>query len=501
MSENGQTGARVRASLQGMSGQLDGDVCYRALCARDGRFDGVWFVGVTSTGVYCRPVCRARTPRRDRCEFYPSAAAAERRGYRPCLRCRPELAPGRAPVDAATRVAAAVAGRIADGALNERGVDELAAQFHLSARQLRRVVERSLGVAPIALAQTQRLLHAKMMLTDSTLPIVEVALASGFASVRRFNALFRSRYGLVPSALRRAPAAAKSDTVRCLLAYRPPLAFAQLLAYLGARCYHGAEVVTADSYRRAIELDGHRGVIRVTKAADSEHLILTASAELAKVLPRLVLRVRQLFDLDAEPAQIGACLAGDAILAPQLAANPGLRVPGALCGFELALRAVLGQQVSVRAATTLAGRLVAAFGVALPESAAAPGLTHSTPTAARLAEARVEDIAAIGLPRRRAECVRALAAALATGQLRLRPGEDLTQVVAALLELPGVGPWTAEYIAMRALRCPDAFPAGDLGIQRALGVRRARDAEARAEAWRPFRAYAVMHLWGSLAPP
>lgn len=499
MSENGQTRAGARGSVQDMSGQLDGDVCYRALCARDGRFDGVWFVGVTSTGVYCRPVCRARTPRRDRCEFYPSAAAAERRGYRPCLRCRPELAPGRAPVDAATRVAAAVAGRIAEGALNERGVDELAAQFRLSARQLRRIVERSLGVAPIALAQTQRLLHAKMMLTDSTLPIVEVALASGFASVRRFNALFRSRYGLVPSALRREPAAVASDTVRCLLAYRPPLSFAQLLAYLGARCYHGAEVVTADSYLRAIELDGHRGVIRVTQAADSAHLILEASAELARVLPRLVLRVRQLFDLDAEPAQIGACLAGDALLAPQLAASPGLRVPGALCGFELALRAVLGQQVSVRAATTLAGRLVAAFGAPLPVPLQTGGLTHSTPTPARLAAASVEAIAAIGLPRRRAECVQALAAAFACGELRLRPGEDAAQVSAALLSLPGIGPWTTEYIAMRALRCPDAFPAGDLGVQRALGVRGARDAEARAEAWRPFRAYAVMHLWGTLS--
>lgn len=481
-----------------MSGQLDADVCYRALRARDRRFDGVWFVGVTSTGVYCRPVCRARTPRRDRCEFYPSAAAAERRGYRPCLRCRPELAPGRAPVDAATRVAAAVAGRIADGALNEQGVDELAAQFQLSARQLRRIVERSLGVTPIALAQTQRLLCAKMMLTDSALPIVEVALASGFASVRRFNALFRSRYGLVPSALRRAPAQARGDTLRCQLAYRPPLAFAELLAYLGARCYHGAEAVIDGAYVRLCELDGHRGIIRVHQAATSAHLILEASAELAPVLPRLIQRVRQLFDLDAEPEQIEKCLAGDAILAPRLAAEPGLRVPGALCGFELALRAVLGQQVSVRAATTLAGRLVAALGTPVPEPLKACGLDRSIPTAARLAEARVEDIAAIGLPRRRAECIRLLASAVAAEKLHLRPGGDVAATLAALLELPGVGPWTAEYIAMRALRSPDAFPAGDLGVQRALGVRRASDAMARAEPWRPFRAYAVMHLWRSL---
>ena len=481
-----------------MSAELDAEICYRALRTRDRRFDGIWFVGVTSTGVYCRPVCRARTPRRDRCEFYQSAAAAEQRGYRPCLRCRPELAPGRAPVDAATRVAAAVARRIADGALNDQGVDELAAQFHLSARQLRRIVERSLGVAPIALAQTQRLLCAKMMLTDSALPIVEVALASGFASVRRFNALFRSRYGLVPSALRRAPTAARGDLLRCQLAYRPPLAFDRLLAYLGARCYHGAETVTADSYVRAIALDGHCGIIRVRKAPDSEHLILEASAELARALPRLIQRVRQLFDLDAEPAQIGACLLGDAVLGPRLSTLPGLRVPGTLCGFELALRAVLGQQVSVRAATTLAGRLVAQLGAELPEPLRRDGLTHSIPTAARLAAASVEAIAAIGLPRRRAECIKGLAAAVASGQLRLHPGADIPATVSALQELPGVGPWTAEYIAMRALRSPDAFPAGDLGVQRALGVRRASDAAARAQAWRPFRAYAVMHLWHSL---
>jgi AraC family transcriptional regulator of adaptative response / DNA-3-methyladenine glycosylase II len=478
-----------------MSGELSAEVCYRALCAHDGRFDGVWFVGVTSTGVYCRPVCRARTPRREHCEFYPSAAAAERRGYRPCLRCRPELAPGRAPVDAATRVATAVAARIADGALNEAGMDELAAEFGLSARQLRRIVESSLGVTPIALAQTQRLLTAKMLLTDSALPIVEVALASGFASVRRFNALFRSRYGLAPSALRRTPTVAASDTIRCQLAYRPPLAFAELLAYLGGRLYAGAEVVTSTSYQRAVEFDGHCGVIRVYPAASSAHLILEASAELGPVLPRLVLGVRRLFDLDAEPAQIAACLAGDPALAPRVAGLPGLRVPGALSGFELALRAVLGQQISVRAATTLAGRLVTALGPELPGPLQLPGLCRSIPTAARLAAARVQDIAAIGLPGRRAECIHGLATAVASGRLRLRPGDDVATTVAALQALPGIGPWTAQYIAMRALRFPDAFPAGDLAIQRALGVTRARDAEARAESWRPFRAYAVMHLW------
>jgi AraC family transcriptional regulator of adaptative response / DNA-3-methyladenine glycosylase II len=478
-----------------MSGELSGDVCYRALKARDGRFDGVWFVGVTSTGVYCRPVCRARTPRREHCEFYGSAAAAERRGYRPCLRCRPELAPGRAPVDAPTRIAAAVAARIAEGALNEGSLDELATEFALSSRQLRRIVERSLGVTPIALAQTQRLLTAKMMLTDSALPLVEVALASGFASVRRFNALFRSRYGLAPSALRRQRGRAPSDTLHCLLAYRPPLPFAELLAYLGARCYRGAELVTADTYVRAIDLDGHRGVIKVRAASGSPHLQLLASAELAPVLPRLVLRVRRLFDLDAEPAPIAACLAGDPVLAARVAASPGRRVPGTLGGFELALRAVLGQQISVRAATTLAGRLVDALGEPLVGPARALGLTQAIPSAARVAQASIDQLAGIGLPRRRAECVHALAAAVAEGRLRLRPGDDVDKTVAALQELPGVGPWTASYIAMRALRSPDAFPAGDLGVQRALGVRSARAAEERAEAFRPYRAYAVMHLW------
>jgi AraC family transcriptional regulator of adaptative response / DNA-3-methyladenine glycosylase II len=398
-------------------------------------------------------------------------------------------------VDAATRIAAAVAGRIADGALNQGGMDELAAEFHLSSRQLRRIVEKSLGVAPIALAQTQRLLTAKLLLTDSALPIVEVALASGFASVRRFNALFRSRYGLAPSALRRSQAVTAGDTIRCLLGYRPPLAFAELLAYLGGRIYQGAEAVIGDSYVRAVEIDGHRGVIRVKQCPTSAHLILEASAELAKVLPRLVLGVRRLFDLDAEPAQISACLAADPALAPRLERLPGLRVPGTLDGFELALRAVLGQQISVRAATTLAGRLTHALGAELPAAAQAYGLTRSVPTAIRLAAAGVEAIAAIGLPRRRAECIHALATAVATGQLRLRPGDEVTNTVTELQKLPGIGPWTAQYVAMRALRSPDAFPAGDLAVQKALGVRRDRDAETRAEAWRPFRAYAVMYLW------
>ena len=481
---------------------LDGDACYRALCARAARFDGVWFVGVTSTGIYCRPVCRARTPRREHCEFFPSAAAAERRGYRPCLRCRPELSPGRAPVDAAARIAAAVAARITEGALDDTGVEALAAEFGLSSRQIRRIVLARLGVAPVALAQTQRLLTAKQLLTDTALPIVEVALSSGFTSVRRFNALFRARYGLTPTRLRTAPGAAAvaaSDTLRCRLPFRPPLALDTMFAYLGARAFAGAEAVVDGAYVRAVRLGGQVGYLRVSRRdPDASFLDLEVSASLAKVLPRVVARARWLFDLDAEPVPIAACLGADALLAPWLAARPGLRVPGAFCGFELALRALLGQQVSVRAATTLAGRLVERFGAALaPAGALASGLVRTVPTAAELARVPVDELASIGLPRRRAEAIKALSTAVASGALRLQPSAPVDKTVAALEALPGVGPWTAQYVALRALRAPDAFPSGDLAVQRRLAVKSAREAEARAAAWCPFRGYAVMHLWCS----
>ncbi len=475
--------------------ELDPAICYRALTARDARFDGVFFVGVTTTRIYCRPVCTARTPGRDRCRFFPSAAAAERAGFRPCLRCRPELAPGNAPVDATSRVARTAAARIEAGALNDGGrLGALADELGLSPRQLRRAVRQELGVSPIELAQTHRLLLAKQLLTETHLPIIEVAFASGFASVRRFNALFRSHYRLTPSQVRRANGAGTAkESVRLRLAYRPPLAWREMLSFLSARALAGVESITDSCYLRTVALGKRRGWLRVEPVEGRNVLAVELSPSLVPVLAPLLARLRNLFDLSARPDVIVSHLGSDPRIGPAVRHCPGLRVPGAFHGFELALRAVLGQQVSVRAATTLAGRLVAVLGE--PMATPFPALTHLSPSAERLAAADVGELAALGIPRRRAETLQALAIAATTGQLPLEPGPAPEATIGRLLRLPGIGEWTAHYIAMRAARWPDAFPHDDLGLRRSAGEATARRLRRLAEAWRPWRAYAAMHLW------
>jgi AraC family transcriptional regulator of adaptative response / DNA-3-methyladenine glycosylase II len=477
---------------------MDHDACYRAIAARDARFDGVFFVGVTTTGIYCRPVCPARTPGRDRCRFFATAAAAERDRFRPCLRCRPELAPGHAPVDANGRLARGVAARIEAGALNDNGgVESLAGEFGLSSRQLRRVVRQELGVSPVQLAQTHRLLLAKQLLGESHLRIIDVAFASGFGSVRRFNALFRSHYGLSPAEVRRTARPAPAGTgVRLTLAYRPPLAWDELLGFLAARAIAGVECAAAGRYWRTARVAGHRGWLAVAAAAGRNALAVEFPATLVPVIPALLARVRHLFDLNARPDVIAAHLACDTRLGPTVRQCPGLRVPGAFDGFEMAVRAVLGQQISVRAAQTLAGRFAAALGEAIETPLA--GLDRVTPTPERIADAGPGVLSALGVTRARADCLRTLARAVADGRVRLEPGPDPVAALGRLQELPGIGPWTAQYIAMRALRWPDAFPDGDLGLLRAAGETSARRLRAAAEAWRPWRAYAAIHLWRTL---
>ncbi|MDR3418175.1 MAG: AlkA N-terminal domain-containing protein [Nevskia sp.] len=473
---------------------LDADLCYHRLSARDTRFDGQFFVGVTSTGVYCRPICPVRLPRRDRCRFFSNAAAAEREGFRPCLRCRPELAPGQAPVDAVSRIAARAVARIEAGALNEAGLEALAAELQIGERQLRRAIEREYGVAPVELAQTQRLLMAKRLLTDTRIKVADVAFASGFSSLRRFNHLFRTRYGFSPTALRRRAAPQPDgETVTLKLAYRPPLDWDALLAFLVGRGAAGVEEADGGCYLRAVRIGGHAGWITAQPAAGEAALRVEVAIALLPVLTPLLARLRRLFDLDANPQAIAEHLSRDPRLRGSLESRPGLRVPGSFDGFELALRAVLGQQVSVKAATTLFGRFCRAYGEALDTPH--PLLTHSGPQAERIAAATLDEIAALGLPGRRAATVQGLARAVSERRLRLEPGPDPAAVVAGLQELPGIGDWTAQYVAMRALRDPDAFPASDLGIYRSLNVSKPRDALAAAEAWRPWRAYATMHLW------
>lgn len=454
---------------------LEHDSCYRALAARDHRFDGRFFVGVLTTGIYCRPICTARTPRADRCRFFATAAAAEKASFRPCLRCRPELAPGRAPVDAGTRLARLAADRLAAGA--EGNIEALADELGLSSRQLRRVVKQQLGVSPGELARTHRMLIAKQLLTETDLPVTEVAMAAGFGSLRRFNALFKQRYNLTPSSFRRRPP--RSADLQLRLEYRPPLAWTELLDFLQARAIPGVETVDGEVYRRNVRLKGHHGEVRVERN-DERSLLLTASPSLARVLPILVARLRALFDLDADAQQVDAHFQDDPVLGPLVRQCPGLRVPGAFDGFELAWRAVLGQQVSVRGATTLSGRLVERFGE--------DGLS---PTSEKLAASAIDDVAGIGLPRERARCLVELARAVEDGRVRLEPGRDPQATIAALVELPGIGPWTAHYVAMRALRWPDAFPHSDLVLKKRLGP----NPERLARPWSPWRAYAAMHLW------
>ena len=474
--------------------QLDPDHCYVSLNARDSRFDGLFYVGVTSTGIYCRPICPTRVPRRDNCRFFANAASAEREGFRPCLRCRPELAPGGAPMDAVGRLAGLAVARIDAGALNEGSFDQLAADLGISGRQLRRAVERHYGVAPVELAQTRRLLLAKQLLTETQIKIADVAFASGFSSLRRFNHLFQSRYRLSPGALRRSQSpAAATDSVTLKLAYRPPLDWDRLLGFLVGRGAAGVEAAEGRRYLRAVRIGACAGWIAVEPAQKEAALRAEVSLGLLPVLTPLLARLRRLFDLDANPQAIDQHLMADPQLRERVERRPGLRVPGAFDGFELALRAVLGQQVSVKAATTIFGRFARAYGEPLATPFAA--VTSTGPRPALIAAADEGEIAGLGMPGARARTVLGLARAVSEGRLRLEPGVDPERVVAALREVPGIGDWTAQYVAMRALRDPDAFPASDLGIYRALGVSRPRDAIAAAEGWRPWRAYAVLHLW------
>lgn len=475
---------------------LDRESCYRALAARDARFDGVFFTGVKTTGIYCRPVCTVKTPRESSCLFFGTAAAAEAAGFRPCLRCRPELA----PYALQENLAHAVWQRIAAGALNDGDVERLAEEVGLSSRQLRRVLLQHFGVTPIELAQTQRLLFAKKLLQETHMAMTDIAYAAGFGSVRRFNALFAQRYGIAPTGIRRARAKdadSGRDALILRLAYRPPFQWDHLLRYLSGRAIAGVESVRDGTYARSLCLGETEGWLRVTHVPERQQLELEVATSLAAHLMPLLARVRNQFDLDANPAVIEAHLVHDPLLAARIAATPGLRVPGAFDAFELAVRAVLGQQVSVAGATTLSGRLVQRFGTALATPFDA--VSHHFPDAGLLACAGVSDIASIGLPATRAETIRALARFAAEGGMQLRPGLALQEAVDRLKSVRGIGDWTAHYIALRALRYPDAFPAGDLGLQKAAGTDGQRLTEkqlaARAAAWSPWRGYAALALW------
>ena len=480
----------------------DPRVCEQARLSRDPRFDGLFFTAVTSTRIYCRPVCPAPTPKPRNVTYYASAAAAEAAGFRPCLRCRPELSPDdgawRRGDDAMARALKLIDG----GLLAEQPLSALAERVHLGERQLRRLFVDRLGAPPSGVHATRRLLFAKQLLTETALPITEVALAAGFGSLRRFNTVFREAYRMAPRDLRRnAEDRAQGDVLSLRLGYRPPYDFASMLAFLRGRALPGVEVVDAHGYTRVVGDAGKPGWIRVSAWPGGEHALkLDVHGAAPLQLLDIVNRLRRMFDLDADPRAIRDVLSASARLKPLLRARPGLRLPSGWDGFEIAVRAVIGQQVSVAAARTLATRLSQRFGTVLPEGFA-PGLDHLFPTPEALVEA---DLQAIGLTRARAETVRNLSRALLEGDVDFRTERTLEDFTARWVALPGIGPWTAHYIAMRALGHPDAFPADDLVLQRALpndGTRlSAKALTAHAEAWRPWRAYSVIHLWRDSMP-
>jgi AraC family transcriptional regulator of adaptative response / DNA-3-methyladenine glycosylase II len=480
----------------------DAAALYSAVASRDPRFDGVFYVGVTSTGIYCRPICPAKTPKASNCRFFSSAEAAEKASFRPCLRCRPELAPGNAPVDDSRRIATLLAYRIEEGALdNGSGMEEIAKRFGWSSRQLRRMVQKELGVSPIELALTRRLLLAKQLLSETTLPITDIAFASGFSSVRRFNDAFGRRYGMPPTRLRRTANGAVAqhgspESFTLQLSYRPPFDWSGMMRFLGARTMKGVEWVQGDTYFRTARLGTHTGWIRVGHAPERRALLVELTHSLTPVLPTVLGRLRHLFDLTARPDVIGAKLSEDPALSGAVARNPGLRVPGAFDGFELAVRAILGQQVSVKSARTLAGRFADVFGDKL--TTPHTELTRLSPTPDRIADSSPRQLVSLGILESRARSIIRLAQEVAEGRLPLDAGAEPNETIERLAALPGIGAWTAHYIAMRALRWPDAFPSGDIAVRKKLGGLTAAAAEERSQAWRPWRSYATLHLWESV---
>lgn len=475
--------------------ELDHEACYRAILSRDTRFDGRIFGGVKTTGIYCRPICPARTPKPQNITFYPSAAAAEAAGFRACLRCRPETSPDLGAWKGSSSTVSRALSLIEAGALDTGDVETLAGRLGVGDRQLRRLFQTHLGATPIGVAQTRRVLLAKQLIHETDLPMAQVALASGFGSVRRFNETFQGLYRRPPASLRRRGAAPVSDGVTLKLRYKPPYDWDGLIAFLKLRANPGVELVTDTRYARTIELDGEMGTLAVTPAG-KDQLAVQVRFPRPSALPSILARVRRVFDLAADPAAINEHLSADPDLAWRVAQRPGLRVPGAWDGFELAIRAILGQQITVHAAVLLAGKLAAQYGEALPEAWAQEGLTVAFPSPARLAAA---DLSGLPMPGARSRSLGSMAAAVVADPALFGPRQDLDTAIKALKALPGIGEWTAQYIAMRQLREPDAFPAADIGLMRALesdGVRPSpAELLARAEAWRPWRAYAALHLW------
>ncbi|HLQ51083.1 MAG TPA: AlkA N-terminal domain-containing protein [Terriglobales bacterium] len=471
---------------------LDWQVCSRARLSRDARFDGKFFIAVLSSRIYCRPICPARTAKERNVRYFPSAAAAAEAGFRPCLRCRPECSPGTPAWLGTPNTVSRALRLISESGLEDGGVEVLAERLGVGSRHLRRLFLRHLGATPSAVAQTRRLQFAKKLIDETSLPMSQIAIASGFGSVRRFNAGIRKVYHRTPTQIRRLTRQTplqRENQYLFRLRFRPPYNWKGMLAFLAPRATPGIEVVDAGSYRRSIFLNGSGGYFELSRDESNDALMVRIQFADPCSLYLIIERIRAMFDLNADWEAIAESLRTDQVLAGRVESNPGLRVPGCWDGFELTTRAILGQQITVKGATALAGRMVRAFGQ--PFSAAG-NLTHLFPRPEALADA---ELGSIGLPRARAETIRALARAVCDGLIRFEGVVEPKAFLTRLCEIPGIGEWTAQYVAMRALGEPDAFPSGDLGLLRSLTLDNSYELERRAEAWRPWRAYAAMYLW------
>ncbi len=474
----------------------------QARLSRDARFDGRFFIGVKTTGIYCRPVCPANSPKSENVTFYPTAAAAGEAGFRPCLRCRPECAPGTPAWEGTSTTVRRGLRLIADGALDDGDIERLADRLGVTSRHLRRLFTKHLGASPLAVAHTQRLHFAKRLIDQTTLPMADIAIASGFGSTRRFNDAFRNTYGRTPRELRKRRAVIEpSAGLTVQLPYRSPFAFENMLQFFAGRAIPGVEVVHEGRYLRSVTVDGSNSIIDLHD--DGENILLTVHGAGTRSLLPIIQRVRGIFDLDASPGDVSRVLSRDRHLRPLLRKQPGIRVPGVWDGFELTVRAILGQQISVAAATTLSGRLAKRYGE--PLNVAVPGIPDEKrphtlfPQADKLLRARLGDL---GIIHSRADTIRRVAKSVVEGQINFDPAQDIDDFCRSLVAIKGIGEWTAQYVAMRALKDPDAFPHSDLGLLRAFDApnrERLKPAElkARAEAWRPWRAYAALLLWSS----
>jgi AraC family transcriptional regulator, regulatory protein of adaptative response / DNA-3-methyladenine glycosylase II len=477
--------------------QLDLQVCSRARLSRDPRFDGKFYIGVAGSGVYCRPICPAPTAKEKNVRYFPTAAAAAEAGFRPCLRCRPESSPGTPAWLGTSSTVSRALRLIGETGLEDGGVEVLAERLGVGARHLRRLFLRHLGATPMAVAQTRRLHFAKKLIDETNLAMGQVAVAAGFGCVRRFNAAIRKTYSRTPTQIRRLSrqrASMPENQYLFRLRFRPPYDWDGMLRFLAPRSTPGVEIVESGTYRRTISLQGQSGYFEIGRDGDHGLAVRVQFGE-PRSLIFIIERIRAMFDLNADWSTIVQALEGDPLLRERVAAKPGLRVPGCWSGFELGVRAILGQQITVKGATALAGQIARKFGQPF---SAANGLNLLFPESHTLAEA---NLAKVGMPRARAETIRAFARAVCDGRLQFDAVVDSENFISRLCEIPGIGKWTAQYIAMRALGEPDAFPSGDIGLMRALSIKNSRELEARAEAWRPWRAYAAVYLWGVSSSP